>query len=661
MSEIKRAVVSSTARDLPEHRKQVMDACLRQSYQPKMMEHLPANSDDAIAASMKLVDEADIYIGVFALRYGYVPAGHDISITEMEYNRAVERGIPRLIFIAGEDHPFTAKQMEPEPENIPKLRAFKERVGKELVVNFFNSHEELRTLAVHSLSQLPKDPNAAFQYHIISSIPDLSKPYIAHPYVLSEAKGLIGRNFELNLLTYWITGKTVSFSDGYRRNLAPVRIFNIVAIGGMGKSALTWEWFNKIAPQEWPQVQGRVWWSFYESDARFENFVLRTLAYLGKMPIAEAQKYDVNQREDLLLQLLNEQPHLLVLDGFERELVAYTRLDANRLADDEYETATANYVANAIGLPESAAQSFTGQHRLRHTADRRTGQFLKRLARVEKSRILITTRLYPFELQMRNGNPMPGCDASFLYGLNDDDALHLWREFGATGPRERLLPLFRRFGSHPLLLQALAGEIARFRPAPGDFERWQEANPDFNPFSLPLVQAKTHVMQYALQGLDAAERQVLRTIAAFRMPCSYDTLLGICTGEGKPCADSTALDRILTELEDRGLVGWDKQHNRYDLHPVVRGVVWTGTNADEQRGVYEVMHTHFSAAPMVEDYLEVNSLEDLTPAIELYYALVGLGRYDEAFEVFKDKLEAATLWRLGVGRQRVELLEKLFP
>lgn len=97
MSEHKKTViVSSTARDLPEHREEVMDACLRQSMFPKMMEHLPASDADAIAESLKLVDEANIYLGIFAHRYGYVPKGYDISITEMEYNRAVERGIPRM-------------------------------------------------------------------------------------------------------------------------------------------------------------------------------------------------------------------------------------------------------------------------------------------------------------------------------------------------------------------------------------------------------------------------------------------------------------------------------------------------------------------------------------------------------------------------------------
>ena len=54
------------------------------------MEKLPALDADAITISLRMVDDADVYIGAFAYRYGYLPDGYDISITEMEYNREVE-------------------------------------------------------------------------------------------------------------------------------------------------------------------------------------------------------------------------------------------------------------------------------------------------------------------------------------------------------------------------------------------------------------------------------------------------------------------------------------------------------------------------------------------------------------------------------------------
>src|SRR6266487_4848031 len=146
-------MISSTARDLPDHREEVLDACLRQGMFPVMMEHLPASDADAIEKSLRMVDEAEIYLGIFAHRYGYIPKGLDISITEMEYNRAVERGIPRLIFLMDKDHPVKPTDVE-TGDGAVKIEALKERLKKERVVNFFKSPAELRAEVIDSLSKL---------------------------------------------------------------------------------------------------------------------------------------------------------------------------------------------------------------------------------------------------------------------------------------------------------------------------------------------------------------------------------------------------------------------------------------------------------------------------------------------------------------------------
>src|SRR5436305_8615168 len=147
----KTVMISSTARDLPEHRKEVLDAGLRQGMFPLMMEHLPAIDSEAIATSLKMVDEADIYLGVFAHRYGYVPKGYDISITEMEYNRAVERGIPRLLFLMHDDHPVKASDVE-KGEGAVKLEEFKARLTTDRVDNFYKSPADLRAHVINSLA-----------------------------------------------------------------------------------------------------------------------------------------------------------------------------------------------------------------------------------------------------------------------------------------------------------------------------------------------------------------------------------------------------------------------------------------------------------------------------------------------------------------------------
>jgi hypothetical protein len=649
--DVKKVMISSTALDLPEHRDLVKDACLRQGMFPVMMEHLPAADADAIAESLRMVNEVDIYLGIFAYRYGYIPKGHNISITEMEYNRAVERGILRLIFLMHKKHPLTSEDVE-TGEGAAKIKVLRARLETERVVNFFKSPAELQAQVIDSLSKLRQPDLTALHY--VSDIPEPPEPYIAHPYTLLQTN-LVGRQAELNLLTDWVAKPS---SDLYQ-----ARILSIVAIGGMGKSALTWKWFNDIAPHEMQPLAGRLWWSFYESDATFENFVIRALAYVSRQTREDIQKLPPPEREEQLLSILDREPFLLVLDGLERILIAYARMDAARLSDGDLDESTANFVAGALGLPGSAAQTFTGQYRLRKTADLRTGSFLRKLATLRSSRILVSTRLYPADLQMDTGIERFGCGAIFLHGLSDDDALNLWRAFRISGSHETLLPVFHTFENHPLLIQALACEVAHDRRTPGDFDRWQKNHPSFNPFHLPLVQVRSHVLEFALRGLDKTTLKVLDTIAAFRMPAAYDTLVALLVGKSKPCRSENALIIILTDLEDRGLLGWDRRANRYDLHPIVRGVTWSGLRGEAKQGIYKSLSMHFQSLPMIDrdDWQEVNSLEDLTAAIELYNTLIGLERYDDAVDLFYERLGRAMLYRLSAYRQRTELLGMLFP
>jgi tetratricopeptide (TPR) repeat protein len=660
--EKKTAMISSTSVDLPEHRKEAIDACLRQGFFPIAMEHLPARDADAIRVSLEMVDKADVYIGIYAWRYGHVPEGHDISITEMEFNRAVERGIPILVFLIHKDHPLTIEMVETDKVAQENLKQLKERASRGRGRLQFKSAVDLRSHIIQSLGALLKEQEAASEEKRVPSlhppniIPEAPKPYIAHPYSLLQTKEVVGRREELNRLTDWVTTN--------RQVPRDVRLFNVVAIGGMGKSALTWKWFNDIAPNELPHLAGRMWWSFYESDAYFENFVIRALAYAGAMPEEEVRKLPSQEVEDQLFKLLDEKPFLLVLDGLERILLAYARMDAAHLADDDLDEQTANVLARVHGLPDDVKETYLEKHRLRLCADPRAGRFLRRLTRVRESRVLISTRLYPAELQTNTAQPWPGCYAYFIRGLTDDDALALWREFiggERSGTSEQLLPLFNAFENYPLLVRALAGEVAEYKPAPGDFDRWHKDHPDFNPAALPLQNARTHVLEFALRGLNEIHRGVLHTIAAFRMPATWDTLRAVLVGEGKPCGDDRALDETLTELEDRGLIGWDKRSNRYDMHPIVRGVVWGGLGDDARRGVYTNLHTHFDAMPKIDDWKKVSRLEDLTPAIELYNTLIGLRRHDDAYDVFYHRLSDATLYRLSASRQMIDLLEMLFP
>src|SRR4029450_10692650 len=98
----------------------------------------------------------------------------------------------------------------------------------------------------------------------------------------------------------------------------------------------------------------------------------------------------------------------------------------------------------------------------------------------------------------------------------------------------------------------------------------------------------------------------------------------------------------------------------YDLHPVVRGVVWRGLPEAVKQSVYEAIRVYCDAVPPVGE-AGITPLEDLEPAIELFHALIGLGRYDDAYQLFRTRLDDALYYRLAAGRLRYELLAQLLP
>jgi len=199
MPEEKQTVmISSTSIDLPEHRKEAIEACLREGVFPIAVEYLPARDADAIRVSLEMVDKADVYIGIYAWRYGHVPEGHDKSITEIEFDRAVERGIPILIFLIHKDHPLTIEMVETDKVAQEKLRKLKDRASHGRGRMQFKSAVDLRSHIIQSLGDLLREQEAASEerrapsFHPPNITREAPKPYIAHPYSLLQVKEVVG-------------------------------------------------------------------------------------------------------------------------------------------------------------------------------------------------------------------------------------------------------------------------------------------------------------------------------------------------------------------------------------------------------------------------------------------------------------------------------------
>jgi hypothetical protein len=86
-----------------------------------------------------------------------------------------------------------------------------------------------------------------------------------------------------------------------------------------------------------------------------------------------------------------------------------------------------------------------------------------------------------------------------------------------------------------------------------------------------------HIPQVALRGLDEKGRSVLSTIASGNGPLGYDVLARMLSGTDRLLGSAAELDAVLGELENRGLISWDKTSNRYGVHPIVRAAVLAAT------------------------------------------------------------------------------------
>jgi len=636
-----KAFISGTSRDLTEYREQASIAVIRAGFDPVMYETFTASPLDAFTTTLQAVESADIYIGIIAFRYGAIPEVPEnperLSMVELEYQRARDLGLLCLIFMMTEGAPVNRDDIEQNLESTAKLQRFKNKLLSQHVVSFFSSPDELRTNVTNSLlnpdcqklllDRISKQINVEQAKDLIPHPPS---PYIAHPYTLLGSAGLIGRTAEFNALKNWVSNSSSSFYTA--------RVLALTALGGMGKTALAWQWFNENASREMTPFAGSMWWSFYESSSSFESFISQALAYTLRMSSSEIEKLSRTDRETRLLQVFDREAYLIVLDGVERLLVAYARMDTSKLADDD------------------------AGHSLRRMVDPRDANFLRRLLVCKSVRVLLTTRLFPADLQDETGSTLSGARRIVLSGLNDDDAIDLWRSFGVSGSRDKLLQLFKQFGNLPLLISILAGTVKSYRRAPGDFDRWLQANPDFDltPDLLSSADRKSHILQNALQGLSGEARRTLEMVAAFRKPVGYDALAVLLVGKEKLFLSETNLDTALTDLEDRGLMGWDRASNRYDVHPIVKAVVWTNLTWQRKVSIYSEIEQYF--VPMVEALpSDIEGVDDLTPAIELFGALVNLKRFDDAFSVYQQRLGHPLMFQFSAASTIVELLTLFFP
>lgn len=132
--------ISSTYNDLIEHRKAAHDALEKLGLHVIWMEAFGARPEESTKACLDEVEECDLFVGIYAHRYGYIPKGTDVSITEQEFDHAQKLEKPTFDFIVNEEQPWPPKHIE--HGKAKKLNALLSKVKKQ-PVEFFTTPDNL--------------------------------------------------------------------------------------------------------------------------------------------------------------------------------------------------------------------------------------------------------------------------------------------------------------------------------------------------------------------------------------------------------------------------------------------------------------------------------------------------------------------------------------
>lgn len=140
--------VSSTYTDLKEERKAIIETLLNAKYIPSGMELFNACDDEQFKYIMKIIDNSDYYVLISAGRYGSINSKSGISFTEQEYDYAVKKNIPVLVFLYDEiDHLENV-------DNIKMLTKFRNKVSKNRLCKMWHTKDELISSVIISLAEM---------------------------------------------------------------------------------------------------------------------------------------------------------------------------------------------------------------------------------------------------------------------------------------------------------------------------------------------------------------------------------------------------------------------------------------------------------------------------------------------------------------------------
>ena len=178
-----RVYVSSTIADLTRERRAVTDWLVAAQHQ--VVHSYRPNSETVRESCLDDVGTCDLYVLILGHRYGFQPADDNpegLSITQLEFRRAGECGIPRVALLRTSIPDERLSDLH-EPAKLSLVMAFRAEVAREVRPAEFSDEGGLDPGAEH------RDPGRAGQAGSPGTRPDGGGPGAA----AGAAAGVFGR------------------------------------------------------------------------------------------------------------------------------------------------------------------------------------------------------------------------------------------------------------------------------------------------------------------------------------------------------------------------------------------------------------------------------------------------------------------------------------
>jgi hypothetical protein len=288
-----------------------VEAVLRARHAVTDMAYFAARHTSPAAVCIDMVAQSDVYVGIIGLRYGSaVRDRRDVSYTELEFEAAGEKGLPRLIFLVREDSRLLPRRRQPAGHRA-RQDAFRRRLRDSgLTVVRVGSPAELELAIYQALVELGPTPGAparlaAAQAHLASMPTDVLPPRGALPagsrMPLAPNPLFVGRGDELLQVAAALRGGDTTVALG--------QVVASTGLGGLGKTQLAVELVHRYGRYF---AGGVFWLSFASAD----EIPLQVAGCAGPGLEARPLEERVQRVKDAWQSAV---PRLLVLDNCEEE------------------------------------------------------------------------------------------------------------------------------------------------------------------------------------------------------------------------------------------------------------------------------------------------------------------------------------------------------